>query len=47
MQLALFPIHTVLLRKRGLSLRIFEPHYRVMLRACIDEDVSSTSSNTV
>ena len=38
MQLDLFPLHTVLFPHMRLPLHIFEPRYRVMIRACIDED---------
>jgi len=38
MQLDLFPLHTVLFPHMRLPLHIFEPRYRVMIRACIDEE---------
>ena len=38
MPLDLFPLHTVLFPQMRLPLHIFEPRYRVMMRACIDED---------
>ena len=36
MRLDLFPLHTVLFPRMRLPLHIFEPRYRVMIRACID-----------
>ena len=38
MQLDLFPLHTVLFPHMRLPLHVFEPRYRVMIRACIDEE---------
>jgi Lon protease-like protein len=38
MQLPLFPLHVVLFPGRHLSLHIFEPRYRQMLRDCLDGD---------
>ncbi len=38
MRLDLFPLHTVLFPQMQLPLHIFEARYRVMIRACIDEE---------
>ena len=40
MRLDLFPLHTVLFPQMQLPLHIFEARYRVMIRACIDEERS-------
>ena len=36
MRLDLFPLHTVLFPRMRLPLDIFQPRYRVTIRACVD-----------
>lgn len=38
MELALFPLHTVLFPGRPLALHVFEPRYRAMLQHCLEGD---------
>ncbi len=38
MQLDLFPLRTVLFPQTRLPLHIFEPRYRLMIRACIHQE---------